>query len=179
MPFSNFRAYLPVTAYTIDAPVLINGTNVNTHQLPALNFKPTGNPFFYVYIPAVEFSKVGANVYWDNAAQRLVITSPDYNEIIAAMQSDINTLKADSNIEKINESNYGNSNRTTRVLNITDKEIQFDAAPVIFPGNYLGFYTKGNSYPYYPSSASGGQRGIVVKDNFGVWHSFGYHIPLP
>ena len=139
-------------------------------SIPALNFRPAGYQNVYIYVPATEFSKVGANVYWDNATQRLVITSPNYKETIAAMQSDINMLKADSNVQKINDSNYGSSTRTTRVLNITDKEIQFDAAPVVFSGNYLGYYTKGQSYPYYASSASGGQRGIIVKDNFGVWH---------
>lgn len=103
----------------------------------------------------------------------------NYNEIITAMQSDINMLKADSNGQKIEESNYGSSTRTTRVLRITDREIQFDAAPAVFSGNYTGHYTLGRSYPYYAEAASGGQRGITVKDNFGVWHIFGYHIPLP
>jgi LysM repeat protein len=101
------------------------------------------------------------------------------NQIIAAMQSDINMLKAESDAQKINESNYGNSTRTTRALKVTDREIQFDAAPVVFSGNYLGHYTTGKSYPYYSEAASGGQRGITVKDNFGVWHIFGYHVPLP
>jgi len=154
MPFYDFRAYMPVTAYTIDVPVLIDGTNINTNQHPALNFRPAGYQNVYIYVPATEFSKVGANVYWDNAAQRLVITSPNYKEVIAAMQSDINTLKADSSVQQINDSNYGNSNRTTRVLNITDKEVQFDAAPVVFSGNYAGYYTNGQSYPYYASAAT-------------------------
>jgi hypothetical protein len=179
MPYYDIRAYLPVTAYTTDVPVLINDYNVNTTQLPALNFKPAGSSYAYIYVPAVAFTKAGANVYWDNAAQHLVITAPNCKDTIAAMQSDINLLKADSSPQQIDESNYGSSNKTTSVQRITTAEIQFDAAPVVFPGNFLGHYTLQKSYPYYPSAASGGQRGISVKDNFGVWHLFGYHIPLP
>lgn len=98
---------------------------------------------------------------------------------MAAMQSDINMLKAESNAQKIEESNYGSSTRTTLALRVTDRELQFDAAPAVFTGNYTGHYTAGQRYPYYPEAAAGGQRGITVKDNFGVWHIFGYHVTLP
>jgi hypothetical protein len=94
------------------------------------------------------------------------------------MQNDINMLKAESNGQQISESNYGNSTKTTRTIKVTSREIQFDAAPVTFSGNYTGHYTAGQSYPYYSESASGGQRGITVRDNFGVWHIFGYHVPI-
>jgi len=179
MPFYGYRAYMPVTAYTVDIPVLVNGVNINTSQFPALNFKPAGEQYAYIYVPASEFTKVGASVYWDNAAQHMVITSPYYKETMAAMQKDINMLIADSDSQKINDSNYANFKKTTRVTNLTDKEIQFDAAPAVFSGYYMGLFTIGQNYPYFPSSASGGQRGIIVKDNFGVWQTFGYHIPLP
>ena len=96
----------------------------------------------------------------------------NYREIIAAMQSDINMLKAESDAQKIEESNYGSSTATTRVLSISDREILFDAAPAVFSGNYTGHYTQGQSYPFYSESASGGQRGITVRDNFGVWAYF-------
>jgi len=91
------------------------------------------------------------------------------------MRSDIDMLKAESSAQTIDEENYGDSTETTRVLTLTNKEIRFDAAPVVFSGNY----TLGQSYPYYADSASDGQRGITVKDNFGVWHTFGYHVELP
>lgn len=108
------------------------------------------------------------------------VTCPtNYREIISAMQSDINMLKVESDIQKTQESNYGDSTQTTRVLKVTARELQFDAAPVVFSGNYMGHYTAGKSYPYYLDAAMGGQRGITVKDNFGVWHSFGYRVPLP
>lgn len=100
-------------------------------------------------------------------------------EIISAMQSDINMLKAESSGQQINESNYGTSTKRTRVSKLSNSQIQFDAAPVTFSGNYTGHYTAGQSYPYYSEAASGGQRGITARDNFGVWHIFGYHIPLP
>lgn len=67
---------------------------------------------------------------------------------------------------------------TTRVLKATASELQFDAAPVTFSGEYNGHYTVGKSYPYYSDAAMGGQRGITVKDNFGVWHTFGYRVPI-
>lgn len=178
--YDYYRAYAPVTAYTIDVPVIVNGTNINTAQHPALNFRPAGSPYPLVYIPAAEFSRVGANVTWDAAAQRIVITSPASPATTAAMQRDIDMLKAESDAQKINETNYANSPKaTTHVTSVTANEIRFDAAPVAFTGNYTGNYTVGRSYPYYPEAASGGQRGITVKDNFGVWHIFGYHVPLP
>lgn len=107
-----------------------------------------------------------------------MVSSPGGRNVIAAMQSDINMLKAESDVQKIEEANYGSSTRTTRVLKATSRELQFDAAPVIFSGNYSGHYTVGKRYPYYSDAAAGGQRGITVKDDFGVWHSFGYHVPI-
>ena len=170
--YNFYRVYAPVTAYTIDAPVIVNGTNINTVQHPALNFRPVGSPYPIVYLPATEFSRVGANVTWDAAAQRLIITSPACQTTIDAMQRDIDMLKAESDVQKTEKANYGNSQATTRVTSVTANDIRFDAAPAVFTGNYTGNYTMGRSYPYYAESASGGQRGITVKDNFGVWHIY-------
>lgn len=97
-------------------------------------------------------------------------------EALKAAQEDINMLRSESSAQNISDSNYGNSNLTTRALRVTANEIQFDAAPVVFTGNYIGHYTAGQSYPYYADSAAGGQRGITVRDNFNVWHSFGYRV---
>ncbi len=124
----------------------------------------------------------GINPYNLMIGQTICIPSvcpSNYQEIITAMQSDIDMLKADSNAQKTEESNYGTSTQTTRVLKVTSTELQFDAAPVVFSGKYTGHYTAGQSYPYFSEAASGGQRGVTVKDNFGVWHIFGYHVPLP
>lgn len=87
-------------------------------------------------------------------------------------------LRDDNEPQKTEDPNYGSSTRTTRSLKVTESELQFDAAPVVFPGNYTGRYTAGQSYPYYPEAATGGQRGITVKDNIGVWYIFGYHVPV-
>lgn len=133
-------------------------------------------------ISGILASNPGINPNYLRVGQRLCIP-PAYpvncQETTAAMQSDINMLKSESEGQKIMEANYGSSTRTTQAIRVTTTQIQFDAAPVTFSGNYTGHYTAGRRYPYYPEAASGGQRGITVKDNFGVWHIFGYHIPLP
>ncbi|AZO95451.1 hypothetical protein [Halocella sp. SP3-1] len=110
-----------------------------------------------------------------------IYSSPENNlkEIIAAMQTDINVLKENSNVQKIHESNYGDSTQLTQVLKITDIEIQFDALKGrSFTSNFRSHYTVGKSYPYYLDTAMGGQRGITVKDNFGIWHSFSYRVNI-
>jgi hypothetical protein len=137
---------------------------------------------YHVSIGSILMVNPGINPYNLRIGQHICIPlacPSNYSQVIAAMQSDINMLKTESNAQNIQESNYGNSTQTTRVLKVTDRELQFDAAPVVFQGNYTGHYTMGQSYPYYSEAASGGQRGVTVKDNFGVWHIFGYHIPLP
>lgn len=141
---------------------------------------------FNVSVAAILSANPGVDPNYLRIGQRICIreaisppTPEDCRVIIAAMQSDINMLKAESNAQQISESNYGSSTRTTRAIRVTNTQIQFDAAPAVFSGNYLGHFTAGKSYPYYASAASGGQRGITVKDNFGVWHIFGYHVPLP
>lgn len=107
------------------------------------------------------------------------MSSKSHCENNTAMQRDIDILKEQSSIQKTEESNYGNSTEKTVALRVTDGELQFDSAPVTFSENYEGNYTEGESYPYYIDAAMGGQRGIIVKDNFGVWHSFGYRVILP
>lgn len=133
---------------------------------------------YNVSIASILESNPSVDPRYLRVGQRICIPS-GYLETISAMQSDINMLKAESDAQKIEESNYGTTTKMTRALKVTDKEVQFDAAPVVFSGNYRGHYTTGKSYPYYADAASGGQRGITVKDNFGVWHIFGYHVPLP
>lgn len=100
-------------------------------------------------------------------------------ETITAMQSDINTLKADSSVQQTHESNYGNSTQTTRVLSVTPREIRFEAVPVTFAGAFRGHFTAGRRYPYYVDASMGGRRTLNVKDNFGVWHSLNYREQTP
>ncbi len=140
---------------------------------------------YNVSISSILEANPGIDPNYLRAGQRICIPSaytPEYSgfqETIAAMQGDINMLKAESTVQQTEEANYGSSTQRTLVLKVTDSELQFDAAPVVFSGNYTGYYTAGRNYPYYADAAMGGQRGITVKDNFGVWHSFGYHVPLP
>lgn len=128
--------------------------------------------------PSVDpnYLRVGQRICIPSACAAGVSSS---QEVMKAMQNNINMLKSESSIQKNKESNYGNSTRTTHALNVTDREVQFDAAPVAFSGNYNGHFTTGRSYPYYADAAMGGRRGITVKDHFGVWHSFSYQVTLP
>jgi len=139
---------------------------------------------YHVSVESILAANPGIDPRYLRVGQRLCIPSAcaaavtDSQVTFTAMQNDINQLKAESHAQQIEESNYGTSTQTTRVLTITESQIAFDAAPVAFSGDYRGHFTAGQSYPYYAEAASGGQRGITVKDNFGVWHSFGYHVPI-
>lgn len=73
-------AYRPVTAYTADRPILVNGYDINSGLYPVLNYKPANAQYPYIYVPIAEFSKVGANVAWDEAKQLLTVTT-DYYQI--------------------------------------------------------------------------------------------------
>src|SRR5690554_3674795 len=85
----------------------------------------------------------------------------------------------EKNSKEIIADNYGDSTELTQILNVYDSEIQFDILRERgFSGNFKGYYTAGKSYPYYLDAAMGGQRGIHVKDNFGVWHSFSYRVNI-
>ncbi|BAH07561.1 LysM peptidoglycan-binding domain-containing protein [Clostridium kluyveri] len=140
---------------------------------------------YNVSVESILEANPGIDPNYLRVGQRLcipLVCDPEYSnygETITAMQNDINMLKSESVVQKTIESNYGNSTQTTNALKVTDMELEFDAVPVTFSGNYKGHYTVGKKYNYYTDAASGGQRGITVKDNFGVWHSFGYHVSLP
>jgi LysM repeat protein len=97
-----------------------------------------------------------------------------YQEIIEAMQSDINMLKAESPTQQASQSNYGASTQTTRAVTVTDNQLRFEAVPVTFAVNFKGHYSEGVSYPYFLDAAMGGRRSISVEDNFGLWHTFNY-----
>jgi len=99
-------------------------------------------------------------------------------ETIQALTNEINMLKEESTVQQVMESNYGSSTQVTNVVTVTDTEFKVEAAPVSFEGNFKGLFTEGKSYPYYSDAAMGGQRGVTIKDNYGVWHSFGYKEPI-
>lgn len=133
--------------------------------------------------PSVDprYLRVGQRICIPSACAAGTSAGPSHSMNAAAlksMQQDIAMLKAESNVQQVSESNYGTSTQTTRALKVTDSELQFDAAPVTFAGDYSGHYVAGRSYPYYTDAAMGGQRGLIVKDEFGVWHTFGYREPI-
>lgn len=72
--------YKPVTAYTANQPVLVNGININTGPYPVLNFQPQGTQSPYIYVPIAEFSKVGASVGWNEQAQLLSVITDYYTD---------------------------------------------------------------------------------------------------
>lgn len=175
----------------------INPNNLRIGQTICIPYIPACPPNHTEYIiqPGDTLAKIAGiyNVTVENILKSNPSVDPNYlriaqricipiatrcSRIIAAMQNDINMLKAESNVQRVSESNYGDSIETTRVIEVTPTQILFEAVPVVFYGNYVGHFFAGQNYPYYQDAAMGGQRGITVKDNFGVWHSFGYRVPI-
>ena len=122
------------------------------------------------------------NKYRASVLEDIFFSYEFYKELIkdylVAMQRNIDLVKEESNIQKIIEANYGDSYQETRALKVTEDELLFEAVEVVFPGNYKGHFTPGKRYPYYLDAAMGGQRGLIIKDNFGIWHSFGWRVPI-
>ncbi|MCI1995522.1 MAG: LysM peptidoglycan-binding domain-containing protein [Clostridium luticellarii] len=138
---------------------------------------------YNVSIRSILEANPGVDPDYLRVGQRLCIPpgngeASNCTETVTAMQEDIDMLIPESSVQQTHESNYGDSAQTTAVLMVNSDQIRFDAVPVTFHGDYAGHYTEGRNYPYYTDAASGGQRGINVKDNFGVWHSFGYRVPV-
>lgn len=99
-------------------------------------------------------------------------------DYLKAMERNIALLKEESHVQKTMEANYGDRYHQTMALKVTEEELLFLAVDVVFSGNYKGHFTPGKFYPYYLDAAMGGQRGIIIKDNFGIWHAFGWRVPL-
>lgn len=139
---------------------------------------------YNVSVRSILDANPGVDPNYLRVGQRLCIplagsgSNTNCQETISFMQEDIDMLKPESSVQQTHESNYGNSTRTTTASTVTSEQIRFDAVPVTFSGDHVGHYTEGRSYPYYTDAASGGQRGINVRDNFGVWHSFAYRVPI-
>ncbi|WHY91656.1 DUF5050 domain-containing protein [Neobacillus cucumis] len=107
--------YKPVTAYTADRPILVNGVDINTGLYPVLNFKPEGATYPFIYVPIAEFSRVGAKVVWDETNQLINVTS-DYNEL----QNRVNVLTQENQYllaltEELTTGGLGNT--TGNILN--------------------------------------------------------------
>jgi hypothetical protein len=97
---------------------------------------------------------------------------------LAAANRNITLLRGESGAQIFGDTNYGSSTAKTVATLVTATEIRFDAAPVTFAGDFTCRFTQGNAYAYFMDSAAGGQRGLVVRDNFGIWHTFAYRVPI-
>lgn len=73
--------YRPVTAYTATRPILVNGIDINTGLYHVLNYQPVGAQYPYIYVPIAEFSRVGAQVVWDEANQIITVTTDYFDQI--------------------------------------------------------------------------------------------------
>lgn len=105
-------AYRPVTAYTADRPILVNGYDINTGVYPVLNYKPVNAQYPYIYVPIAEFSRVGAKVIWDETKQLLTVvtdyyqTKSDYEEAQRNYYQDVNSLlRSEAEIQRLSEEN--------------------------------------------------------------------------
>jgi LysM repeat protein len=97
---------------------------------------------------------------------------------LAAANRNILLLRGESGAQIFNDMNYGTSTATTVATTVTTTELRFDAAPVTFTGDFTCQFTQGMAYAFFMNSAAGGQRGLVVRDNFGIWHTFEFRVPI-
>jgi predicted nuclease with TOPRIM domain len=110
---------------------MVNGVDINQGQYPVLNFKPATAQYPYIYVPIAEFSRVGAQVVWDEIQQLLTVTT-DYYDIKSLLSSltsentnlnfSINTLKAENqalqtDCEKTREMN---SSLTSEIIKLNN-----------------------------------------------------------
>ena len=97
---------------------------------------------------------------------------------LAAAQRNIALLRGESGAQIFNDTNYNGSTATTVATTVTTTELRFDAAAVTFTGDFTCQFTQGMAYAFFMDSAAGGQRGLVVRDNFGIWHTFAFRVPI-
>ncbi|MDP4085521.1 MAG: PQQ-binding-like beta-propeller repeat protein [Bacillota bacterium] len=82
---STNREYGPVTAYTANTPIYVNGVVINTGFYPVLNVQMRNAQYPLLYVPISEFSRLGAKVIWDEN-QAAIRVSSDYHLIQAQNQ---------------------------------------------------------------------------------------------
>jgi hypothetical protein len=98
----------------------------------------------------------------------------------AAMQRDIDLLKEQSPTQQDSESYYNSLPVKAMIVvaSVTNTELRFLDKPQVFYGNYIDRFFPMRSYPFYEEADIGGKRYYTVKDNFGVWVSFKYVVPI-
>ncbi len=97
---------------------------------------------------------------------------------LAAANRNIALLRGESGAQIFGDTTYGTSTATTIATLVSATELRFDAAAVTFTGDFSCQFTQGSAYAYFMDSAAGGQRGLIVRDNFGIWHTFEYRVPI-
>lgn len=75
-----------VKAYTSNLPILVNGSDINVQPYPALNYQPNPTIPPYSYVPIAQFSKVGAEVKWDENTKTIYVTT-DYFQIKTELEN--------------------------------------------------------------------------------------------
>lgn len=114
------------------------------------------------------------------AYQSILPKLPTPFSVCAAMQRDIDQLKTESPTQQQSDEYYNSLPQKTMLVveYVTELEIKFLGRPQVFQGNYTGRFFPMRSYPYYEEADIGGKRFYIVKDNFGVWISFKYVVPI-
>jgi hypothetical protein len=80
-----------VKAYLIDMPIYVYGENINILPFPALSYQPDGAQYPYIYVPIVQFAKVGAKINWNEETKTLSLTSTP--RVFIDFESKLNALE--------------------------------------------------------------------------------------
>ncbi|MDC3418364.1 DUF5050 domain-containing protein [Aquibacillus salsiterrae] len=146
--------YKPVTAYTVDRPILVNGEDINTGLYPVLNFKPENAQYPYVYVPIAEFRRVGATVRWNDQQQLLTVES-NYQEL----QSEVQQLQAENERLKelitINQPIVSRGNSSGNIANWGIAALQ---------GDWVYFSNISQGYKLYKMRLDGTGKQLLASD---------------
>ncbi len=106
-------------------------------------------------------------------------TYPGQPPVCAAMQRDMDALRAESPIQQQSDDIFRGLAQKTMIVveSVTETELKFLNKPQLFHGNYQYRFCPMRSYPYYEEADLTGNRYYVVQDNFGVWLGFAYSMP--
>jgi len=91
---------------------------------------------------------------------------------LTAANRNITLLREESGAQIFADMTYGTSTATTVATTVTTAGIRFAAADETFAGDYTCRFTQGMAYAFFMDTANGNETNLVVRDNFGVWHSF-------
>ncbi|XMB87171.1 hypothetical protein RJG79_05060 [Mycoplasmatota bacterium WC44] len=120
-----------VKPHATNFPVHLQGENINKGCYPTFNYQPNNSYYPCTYVPIPYFSKIGADIDWDNKLNSLTISS-DYfdikktNETFVSKMNDLETeiksLKLKNNILSNNYQTLKNFNNTLNDENLKLKQ---------------------------------------------------------